>query len=94
MTALPTVHPHRMNLSDREKALVLALRADPDQERHIVDYGSEITVRHPISERLGHGNDLFGCPALADATNTIILDDLPPGRYRLSDDTVGDLERI
>lgn len=84
---------HLLEVSAEEKALILALRADPDQERHVVDFdGDEITVRHPISER--STGTLFDCPALGYAEDRIVERDLDPGRYRMSEDISGALERI
>jgi hypothetical protein len=82
-----------MALSSDEASLVAALRADPDQQRHIVQYDAEgwgVTVRHPINERV-FADDLFACPVLAFAEES--LGGHPTGRYRLS--TEGDdFERI
>lgn len=77
-----------------EGAILDALRADPDQERHIVHFGLtfdgeglEVVVRHPISERL-LADALFSCPALAFTEDFLEANEMPPGRYRMS--TEGD----
>lgn len=93
MTDWPNPRSWMTMLDEHEKTLILALRADPDQQRHIVQYDAEgwgVTVRHPISERL-LADDLFACPVLAFAEEA--LGGHPTGRYRLS--TEGDdFERI
>lgn len=92
-------------LSLEEAELIAALRADPDQERHIVDIRIDqwqeltITVRHPITERL-RADALFVCPVLddfgawLDASPGDAMDhDAVVGRYRLSVDG-NDFERM
>lgn len=90
----------RMGVTPKERAIILALRADPDQERHIVDFDGHygVTVRHPLSERLAP-NDLFGCPALTDAIQTVLAaatvgNPFAPGRYRMSDEVPGEMEKL
>lgn len=89
-----------MRVSPKEHAIILALRADPDQERHIVDFDGHygVTVRHPLSERLTP-DDLFHCPALTDTIEAVQAaraegDPFAPGRYRMSDEILGEMEKL
>jgi hypothetical protein len=82
-----------LEATGQEVALLAALRADPDQDRHIADCewndrgGIAVTVRHPITERLLSDDALFTCPALAHAIGWLEDEDEPGGRWRL--DTEG-----
>lgn len=76
-------------LEPAEAELIAALRADPDQERHIADVDASglLTIRHPITERL-QADALFECPVLWYAMET-----LPPeakndarSRWRLDEE--------
>lgn len=83
--AYPRVEGKLRYLTSVESDLVEALRKDPSQWWHLAGLGDgQITVRHPITERLN--GDLFTCLALESAYDNLGDIDDREGRYRWEED--------